>query len=264
MNAALGFGILAYTCAVGYVVYRQNRRLVCTRDKLKASEERYRLIAENVADLIGMVDNEGRWLYASPSYERVLERADLEPGVDAFLRVHPDDAARARMAVGRVAATGRSREIVLHLVDREGRMRQYKTVIQAFAGDEGAVGAPRNRLILASQDVTDLRSSEERLILQAHALEGMTEAIMITLADGTIADGQPRVPRDYRLRPGRRRRAVARRRSATPCSPRPATTRSTPRWSARATGPAPCGAVARTARSTASGAASGPSATWRM
>ena len=186
VNVALGFGILAYTCAVGYVVYRQNRRLVCTRDKLKASEERYRLIAENVADLIGMVDNDGRWLYASPSYERVLERADLEPGVDAFLRVHPDDAARARMAVGRVAATGRSREIVLHLVDREGRMRQYKTVIQAFAGDEGAVGAPRNRLILASQDVTDLRSSEERLILQAHALEGMTEAIMITLADGTV------------------------------------------------------------------------------
>lgn len=186
VNAALGFGILAYTCAVGYVVYRQNRRLVCTRDKLKASEERYRLIAENVADLIGMVDNEGRWLYASPSYERVLERADLEPGVDAFLRVHPDDAARARMAIGRVAATGRSREVVLHLVDREGRMRQYKTLIQPFAGDQGAVGAPRNRLILASQDVTDLRSSEERLILQAHALEGMTEAIMITLADGTV------------------------------------------------------------------------------
>jgi len=186
VNAALGFGILAYTCAVGYVVHRQNRRLVCTRDKLKASEERYRLIAENVADLIGMVDNDGRWLYASPSYERVLERADLEPGVDAFQRVHPDDAARARMAVGRVAATGRSRELVLHLVDREGRMRQYKTVIQAFAGDEGALGAPRNRLILASQDVTDLRSNEERLVLQAHALEGMTEAIMITLADGTI------------------------------------------------------------------------------
>ena len=186
VNGALLVGILAYTCAVGYVVYRQNRRLVCTRDELKASEERYRLIAENVADLIGMVDQNGCWLYASPSYERVLERADLEPGVDAFQRVHPDDATRARMAVGRVAATGRSREIALRLVDREGRMRQYKTWVHAFAGDEGAVGAPRSRLILASQDVTDLRSSEERLILQAHALEGMTEAIIITLADGTI------------------------------------------------------------------------------
>ena len=186
VNAAVILGILAYTCAVGYVVYRQNRRLRDARDKLKASEERYRLIAENVADLIGMVDHNGCWLYTSPSYDRVLERADLEVGVDAFRRAHPDDAGLARMVVGRVASTGRSREFALRLVDREGRMRQYKTRIQAFAGDEGAVGAPRERLIVASQDVTDLRASEERLVLQAHALEGMTEAIIITLADGTI------------------------------------------------------------------------------
>jgi PAS domain S-box-containing protein len=185
-NGAFGLGILAYTCAVGFVVYRQNRRLVCARDKLKASEERYRLIAENVADLVGMIDHNGCWLYTSPSYERVLAPDDLQVGVDAFLRVHPDDATRARMVVGRVAATGRSREIALRLVDREGRMRQYQTRVHAFAGDEGVVGAPRERLILASQDVTDLRTSEERLLLQAHALEGMTEAIMITLADGTI------------------------------------------------------------------------------
>src|SRR6185436_12683907 len=160
--------------------------LVCTRDKLMASEERYRLIAENVADLIGMVDQDGCWLYTSPSYERVLEPAELAPGVDAFRHAHPDDAVRARMAVGRAAATGKSRDIALRLVDREGRMRQYQMRIQAFAGDEGVVGAPRTRLILASRDVTDLRASEERLLLHAHALEGMTEAIMITLADGTI------------------------------------------------------------------------------
>ena len=35
--------------------------------------------------------------------------------------------------------------------------------------------------------MTDVRESEERLLLAAHALEGMTEAIMITAADGTIA-----------------------------------------------------------------------------
>jgi PAS domain S-box-containing protein len=186
VNAAVGLGILAYTCAVGYVVYRQNRRLLDAHDKLKLSEERYRLIAENVADLIGMVDNNGCWLYTSPSYARVLESADLEVGVDAFRRAHPDDAVLGRMVVGRVASTGRSREFSLRLVDREGRMRQYKTRIQAFFGDEGAVGAPRERLIVVSQDVTDLRASEERLVLQAHALEGMTEAIVITLADGTI------------------------------------------------------------------------------
>lgn len=180
------FGILAYTCAVGYVVYRQNRRIARTRDRMRASEERNRLIADNVADLIAMVDHNGRWLYTSPAYARVLDAADLEVGADAFRRVHPDDADQARVAVLRVASTGKAREIALRLVDREGRIRQYKTRVQALAADTPPTSAPRKRLLLVSQDVTDLREREEKLLLAAHALEGMTEAILITSADGTV------------------------------------------------------------------------------
>jgi PAS domain S-box-containing protein len=179
-------GVLAYTCGVGAVVYRQNRRIVRARDQMRTSQERYRLITESVADLIGMVDNNSRWLYASPSYERVLDPADLEIGGDALRRVHPDDADQARVAVLRAAATGKSREVSLRLVDREGRMRQYRTRIQPFTSDIVEGGAPRKRLLLVSQDVTDLRESEEKLLLAAHALEGMTEAILITAADGTV------------------------------------------------------------------------------
>jgi PAS domain S-box-containing protein len=176
------FGILGYTCAVGHAVHAQNRRIVRTREKLRASEERYRLITENAADLVAMVDPDGRWLYASPSYERLLELADLQQGGDAFARLHPEDAERARVAVLRVAGTGKPRELALRLVDRESRMRHYKTRVQALAGD----GPPRTRILLVSQDVSDLRESEERLLLAGHALEGMTEAIVITGADGVV------------------------------------------------------------------------------
>ncbi len=175
-------GILGYTCAVGFVVYRQNRRIHRHREQLRASEERYRLITENAADLVGMVDQDGRWLYASPSYERLLVPADLEPGADAFRRLHPDDADRARVAVLRVAGTGKPRELGLRLVDRDGRMRQYRTRVQPLSSE----AAPRHRILLVSQDVTDLRESEERLLLAGHALEGMTEAILITGADGVV------------------------------------------------------------------------------
>ena len=175
-------GALGYVCTVGYVVYAQNRRLAAARDALRASEERYRLIAENAADLIGMVDRDGKWLYASPSYERVLASADLTPGSDAFHRAHPDDAEHARMTVARVSGTGNARDIALRLVDRDGRIRQYKTRVQAVAGKNGGA----RRMLLVSRDVTDLRDSEEKLLLAAHAFEGMTEAIVITAADGTI------------------------------------------------------------------------------
>src|SRR5438477_446776 len=174
-------GSLAYVSVVGYVVWTQNQRLAATRDALSRSEERYRLIAENADDLVAMVDHEGHWLYTSPSYRRVYDDLELVPGGDAFRRIHPDDAERARMAVGRAAATGKPRELALRLVDRQGRVRQYRLRIQPVAGP-----AAPHKVLLVSHDVTDLRESEERLLLAAHALEGMTEAIVITAADGTV------------------------------------------------------------------------------
>jgi len=174
-------GSVIYVSTVGYVVFRQTRRLSAARDALGKSEDRYRLIAENAADLIAMVDHKSGWLYTSPSYQRLLAGPDLAPGADAWARAHPDDAEQARAAVSRAATSGKPKDLALRLVDREGRMRQFKTHVHAVGGEP----AP-SRVVLVSQDVTDLRESEERLLLAAHALEGMTEAIMITAADGTI------------------------------------------------------------------------------
>lgn len=175
-------GSLGYSLAIGNVMYMQRRWIAVARAEQETSEARYRLLAENAADLVALVDTGGRWLYVSPSYERLLEPEDIEHGADAFRRVHPDDADLARVAVTRAAATAKPRELPLRLVDREGRIHQLRMRVQPVNGD----GRPVTRLILASQDVTDLRESEERLLLQAHALEGMTEAILITAADGTI------------------------------------------------------------------------------
>src|SRR5688572_6862600 len=192
-------GTFAYMIGIGYVVHGKNRRLASARDELRKSEERYRLIAENAGDLIGMIDPEGRWLYTSPSYDRILPKADLAPGADAFRHVHPDDAEQARTAVLRSAATSKPRQISLRLIDKDGRLRQYRTWVHGIEADRLGTGTPR--LLLVSQDVTDLRESEERLLLAAHAFEGMTEGIVITAADGTIVTvnrafceltGQPR------------------------------------------------------------------------
>jgi PAS domain S-box-containing protein len=176
VTALCFFGSLAYAGAVGRIVYRINRRLARTRDDLRASEARYRLITENAADLVALVDQHGRWHYASPSYSRIMEPAELELGTDAFRRLHPDDAETVRTAVIRASATAKPRELALRLVDREGRIRQLKTRLQPVD----------DKVILVSQDVTELRASEEKLLLAAHALEGMTEAILITAADGTV------------------------------------------------------------------------------
>lgn len=174
-------GSLVYSCAIGSVVFSLRERLRAGREALRGSEARYRLLAENAADLVGMVDRDGRWIYASPSYWNVLDGQDLLAGVDAFRRVHPDDADVARVAVLRAAATGRPRELSLRLVDREGRVRRFDTRVQPVNGTR-----PADHLLLVSRDVTEVRESEERLLVAAHALEGMSEALMITSVDGTI------------------------------------------------------------------------------
>ena len=180
VTALCVLGIFAYVAVVGTVVHAQNRRLAATRDALRRSEESFRLIAEHAADLIGMVDGEGRWLYTSPSYERILDPADLVPGTDAFRKVHPDDAQAVGNAVLRASVTAKPRDLTMRIADKDGRVRQYKTRVQALATNGG------RRILLVSQDITDLRDSEERVSLAAKALETLTQAVVITGADGTI------------------------------------------------------------------------------
>jgi PAS domain S-box-containing protein len=176
------FGALGYTLSAGLVVHRQWRRLMAARDALRSSEERYRLITEHAADLIGVVDQDSRWLYASPSYERVLAEADLEAGADAFRRLHPDDADRARAAVLRAAASGVDQELPVRLSDHSGSTRHYRMRLHRLAAEAGL----RARVLLVSQDLTHYRESEAFLRLAAQAVEGLDEAVVIVDADGII------------------------------------------------------------------------------
>jgi PAS domain S-box-containing protein len=156
---------------------------MAARDALRTSEERYRMITEHAADLIGVVDQDSRWLYASPSYERVLGEADLQAGLDAFRRLHPDDAERARAAVLRSAASGVDQEVPLRLTDRAGRTRHYRMRTHRLAAEAGM----RGRVLLVShEDLAHLRESEAFIRLAAQALESLDEAVVITDADGTI------------------------------------------------------------------------------
>jgi PAS domain S-box-containing protein len=132
---------------------------------LRQSEERFRLIMENLADLVAVLDLDGRRLYNSPSYRRVLGRPEDFVGTCSFDQVHPDDRARVRQAFEDTVRTGVGHRMQYRLMDQHGDTRHIESQGSAIRDERGAV----SKVLVVSRDVTErvrtdeiLRESESR------------------------------------------------------------------------------------------------------
>jgi PAS domain S-box len=76
-----------------------DRRLA--EEHLKQSEEQFRLIAENVADMIAVLDLDGRRIYNSPSYKSILGDPESLKGTDSYREIHPEDREKSCKCFGK-------------------------------------------------------------------------------------------------------------------------------------------------------------------
>ncbi len=60
-------------------------------EKVEKSEQRYRMIADNITDFVITMDFSGKWTYISPSHSLLGYRPEELLGKNAFDYVHPDD-----------------------------------------------------------------------------------------------------------------------------------------------------------------------------
>lgn len=175
-------GSVAYACGVGAVVHRQQQRLREARESLRQEERRYRLITEHAADLVAMVDRDGRWLYASPSYSKILPEENLGVGRDAFASLHEEDQFRVRGALQVVMRSGESCRLRMRLRTLDGDVRRFEALVHPVNAEDGSITGA----VIAARDVTELRDREEQLEVAAHAFERMSEAMVISNAAGRI------------------------------------------------------------------------------
>ncbi len=131
---------------------------------LRTSEERFRLIADNVSDLIAIVDTKGKRIYNSPSYRTLFGEDVLLPGSDSFAQIHLDDRDKVIQHFHETVKSGQGRPTQFRFLLPDGNVRFIESHGSAVRGESGEV----ERIIVVSRDVTERLQADERLRHLAH------------------------------------------------------------------------------------------------
>ena len=143
-------------------------------DALRASEERFRALSEHASDLVGILDADGTYRYASPSHRRILGYAPAEvQGRNVFELMHPDDVPHTQAAFAA-------------LLQRVGAMEAAEFRMRHADGSWRTLeGTGTNRLhdpavhgiIVNARDITERKQAEEeRGVLLAREQEARQAA----------------------------------------------------------------------------------------
>ena len=136
----------------------QSQRREAEED-LRRSGELFRQIMDNVADLIAVLDNEGRWLYTSPSYRSILSESALQPGVDAFAEVHPEDREAMRGLFRTMLETGIGQRAEFRFLVKNGSNRFIESQSSLIRDEDGKI----TNVVTVSRDITQRKQTEERM-----------------------------------------------------------------------------------------------------
>jgi len=146
---------------VVYVIYQQ-LQIYRFRMHLVAQDELFYLIGEHADDMIAVVTVDGRRLYNSPSYEKVLgySAEELEK-TSAYEQIHPDDLPAVRAAAQEARTSGVGRRLEYRIRHKNGAWRVLESTASAVRDKEGKV----EKLVIVNRDITERRDLERQLVL---------------------------------------------------------------------------------------------------
>ncbi|MGA9507724.1 MAG: EAL domain-containing protein [Candidatus Sulfotelmatobacter sp.] len=153
-----------------YTMY-QHLQLQRVRRQLAERDELFQLITENAADMIAVVTHEGKRVYSSPAYEKVLgySAEDLDDAT-AFDKIHPSDRDRVKGAAEKAYRTGRGQKLEYRMRHKDGSWR----VLESTANTIRNNGGETERLVIVNRDITDRKRAEETLAHRA-IHDGLTD-----------------------------------------------------------------------------------------
>lgn len=151
-----------------YTAY-QHFQIQVVRKQMIEREELFRLITENAADMIAVLDVKGKRVYNSPSYERILGYSSKElEGTVPFEQIHPDDHEKVRKAADAAVESGVGRRVEYRMRHKEGSWRTLESSGSTILNKRGQV----ERLVVVSRDISERRQLEEQF-RQAQKMEAV-------------------------------------------------------------------------------------------
>ena len=146
----LAFAIIAAQAAWIYLAQRRSRN----------REELFRIITENAADMIALVDSKGHRLYNSPAYEKILGYSPEELArTPIFEQIHPDDRFKVLEAGREARSTGVGQSLQYRLRHKNGEWRFLESTASTIKNERGEV----EKLVIVNRDVTQRVAAEEKL-----------------------------------------------------------------------------------------------------
>ncbi|MBI2926722.1 MAG: PAS domain S-box protein [Verrucomicrobia bacterium] len=151
---------------------------------LRESHEFFRLIWENLSDMVAVIDLEGRRLYNSPSYKEVLGPPAELLGTDSFADILPEDRERIKQVFREAVQTGVGREAEYRFLLKDGTIRYIESRGSVIKDEAGRP----TKVVVVSRDVTKRKLAElqlrEREEFSRLILENVTDLIALLDADG--------------------------------------------------------------------------------
>jgi two-component system, cell cycle sensor histidine kinase and response regulator CckA len=154
-----------------YTIYQQ-LQIHRIRRQLLESQQVFRLISENAADMIAVVDVQGQRVYNSQSYEKILGYSpeDLQKS-SSFEQIHPDDRQRVHEASLEARRTGVGKTLEFRMRHKNGSWRALESTASVIS----STGGVPDRLVIVSRDITDRKKAIEALRVSEASFRSLVE-----------------------------------------------------------------------------------------
>src|SRR5207248_2066740 len=153
-------GLAAFVLLFDLYTMYQHLQLQRVRRQLADRDQLFQLITENAADMIAVVDSEGRRVYNSPAYQKVLGYSSEElTGSTSIDQIHGSDRERVLQAAAKARATGQGQRLEYRMRHKDGSWRILESSASPIQGARGEF----ERLVIVNRDITERKRAEEML-----------------------------------------------------------------------------------------------------